>query len=97
MNAPRRPRDVNEPTPFRRGLDWLLAMHPGFDLLDATMPGRSVGFPAAWLVIELGQPSEDEAALGAYAVHRYAIWKNTGAVHFLGADNAVSDEPIYRP
>jgi len=83
-----------QPTPFRRGVDWLLATHPGFDLLDATMPGRSVGEPAAWLIVELGQPSEGE--LWAHAVHRYAIWKNTGAVHTFDG-SAVSDEPVHVP
>lgn len=83
------------PSPCRRGVDWLLALHPSFDLLDATRPGRSLGQPAAWLVIELGQPSENE--LEAYAVHRYAIWKNTGAVHLFNSDGSVTDDAIYRP
>jgi hypothetical protein len=82
-------------TPFRRGLDWLLATHPDFDLLDATIPGRSIGQPSPWLLVVLGQPSEGEQT--AYAIHRYAIFKNTGAVHLLGSDGAVSDDPVYVP
>jgi hypothetical protein len=28
---------------------------------------------------------------------RYAIWKKTGAVHTIGADGAVSDDPVWLP
>jgi hypothetical protein len=82
-----------EPNPCRQGLNRLLALHPHLELLDATVPGRSVGAPPApWLLVELGQPSEGESE--AYAVWRFAIFRRTGAVHTLGSDGAVSDDPV---
>ena len=78
------------PSLRRLGLDWLLALHPGFDVLYAQQqPGHG------WIEVDLGQPSD--GAIEAYAIHRYAIWKNTGAVHPIDANGAASDDPIYRP
>ena len=76
----------------RLGLDRLLAHYPMFDVLRvAWMPGE--GSP--WLLVDLGQPSAGEVE--AWAVHRFAIWKRTGAVHTLDREGAVSDGPIIEP
>jgi hypothetical protein len=38
--------------------------------------------------------TEDEDEPTAYAVERYALWRKTLAVHRIGDDGAVEDEPI---
>jgi hypothetical protein len=76
----------------RQGLDRLLAMHPHLSVVAAWMPGRASGMlGAAWLRVDLGQPSEGER--DAYAVLSFAIFRNTGAVYRM-AGGAVEDDPL---
>jgi hypothetical protein len=92
-----------EPSPARRGLDALLARFPTYDLLaldwdpGRPMPGRRAGDLNVnpWLIVDLGQRSD--GGTEAWAASKFAIWKSTGAVHTLGADGAVSDDPILTP
>jgi hypothetical protein len=83
-----------DPTPARRGLDLLLSRCPHLDLVkaDADYDPSPLTPTNAWLLVTLGQRSEGMAEV--YALHDYAIWKNTGAVHGVGRDGAVSDNPI---
>lgn len=89
-------------SPARRGLEWLLGRHPGFEVLLVDYGrsrlelelGNGITPAEAWIRVELGQPSDD--GLGAFAVHPYAIWKNTGAVHGI-RDGAVIDPPLWQP
>lgn len=73
-------------TTERRALDSLLAIFPWFDVLDIDWQH------GPWLLVTLGQRSDDDAH--AWATHKYAIWKRTGAVHLVGPDGAVIDPPI---
>ncbi len=80
-------------TTERQGLDGLLALFPDFDLLEVNwkLPNESRADPGPWLIVLLGQRSDDGAH--AWAVHHYAIWKRTGAVHLLDGAMVV-DPPI---
>jgi hypothetical protein len=81
------------PTTERRALDRLLDLFPAFDLLDVNwqLPSdTNAGGP--WLLVRLGQRSDD--GYEAWAVHHFAIWKTTGAVHGIDADGAVIDPPL---
>jgi hypothetical protein len=82
------------PTVERQALDKLLSMFPDFDLMgvDWQRPKGQGETPGPWLIVFLGQRSED--GFEAWARHEYAIWKRTGAVHLVGADGAVIDPPI---
>ena len=92
-----------EPSSARRGLDALLARFPMYDLLALDWdPGRPVQGRRAgdlnvnpWLIVELGQRSDGSTE--AWTASKFAIWKSTGAVHTIGADGAVSDDPILTP
>lgn len=54
---------------------------------------RSAGMiPGPWLMVTLGQRSDDGAE--AWAERTYAIWKSTGAIHFLQHDGSVSDDAL---
>lgn len=90
---------MTDPAPCRRGLDWLLALHPGLTVLRVDYGRARLEAPvmpsSSWCEVDLGQASE--GGIEAFAVHRYAIWKNTGAVHPIGHDGAVTDDPMYRP
>jgi hypothetical protein len=81
-------------TAERRAVDRLLALFPDFDLLevDWQLPNASQADPGPWLVVTLGQRSDDGGH--AWARRRYAIWKLTGAVHGIGANGAVIDPPV---
>lgn len=91
-----------EPSPARKGLDALLALHPGFDVLAVEWQGRpstpepfppfAPSTPGPWLCVDLGQASEGEVE--AFAVWRFAILKTTGAVYGIGHDGAVADDPL---
>jgi hypothetical protein len=61
------------------------------------MPGRRAGDLNVnpWLIVDLGQRSD--GGTEAWAASKFAIWKSTGAVHTLGPDGAVSDDPILTP
>ena len=77
-----------ETSPARRGLDELLRSAPHLDVLSVTQSD-------VWTLVVLGQRSEDESE--AWARHNYAIFKRTGAVHGLGHDGAVTDDPVLLP
>ena len=79
----------------RRALDELLTAYPFFDVLKIEWGLDDEGFtgPYPWLLVELGQPSEDDAEV--WARHRFAIWKSTGAVHGLQHDGSVTDDPLF--
>jgi hypothetical protein len=82
-----------QPTTERRALDRLLALFPSFDLLEVNWyraSGTTDGGP--WLRVRLGQRSDD--GYESWAVHHFAIWKVTGAVHGIDADGAVIDPPL---
>lgn len=86
-----------EPSLARRGLDLLLAANPHLELVEAdwqrpSESGMSVGGP--WLLVTLGQRSADGS--DAFALHPFAIWKSTGAVHGMH-DGSVTDDPILAP
>ena len=78
-----------ERSPARRGLDGLLANVPHLELVAAEWQR---GGP--WLLVTLGQQSADGADV--FALHEYAIWKRTGAVHGVHA-GAVTDDPLFEP
>lgn len=89
------------PTPARRGLDKLLELHPHLELVkaSATVPVGENDAWTPWLLVTLGQPSErrEPGTPEAWAIWQFAIWKTTGAVHTIGHDGAVSDDPILEP
>lgn len=75
-------------------------MHPDFDVLRVDWQNALAGGchpslaprnvePGPWLLVTLGQRSD--AGNEAWAETTYAIFKRTGAIHFLGLDGAVSD------
>lgn len=89
-----------EPSPARRGLDRLLTVLPfreiefvagdAIDLAFLDNAHRNVDYVGPpldnpWLVVQF---------VGG---DRYAIWKATGAVHRVGPDGAVDDDPILTP
>lgn len=71
----------------RIGLDRLIGMYSTFDLISAEWQEEG-----PWLLVALGQPSAGKN--DAHAVHHFAIWKHTGAVHGVQHDGAVTDEPL---
>jgi len=79
-----------EPSPARRGLDVLLRSLPFFDVIEIEWQADG-----PWLLVTLGQRSEGDAE--AWARHRYAIWKTTGAVHGYNADGSVTDDLVLAP
>ena len=87
-----------EASPARKGLDWLLAYMPHLELVDADwqrpegVTGGGAGGP--WLLVTLGQLSDEGGDV--FALHPYAIWKRTGAVHGM-RDGAVVDPPLFVP
>jgi hypothetical protein len=91
-----------EPGLVRRGIDWLLAQHPHLDVVKVDWQvdpsdGRSVArWRGPWVLVDLGQPSEQIVLEPAWAVWKYAIWRTTGDVYVVGADGAVGDDPILR-
>jgi hypothetical protein len=70
----------------RIGLDRLMEMYSTFNLISAEWQG---GGP--WLLVSLGQPATKG---DAHAVHHFAIFKRTGAVHGVQHDGSVTDEPL---
>lgn len=84
----------------RQALDVLLKRYPDFDVVSVEWqvdPGdnRSVArWDGPWVLVDLGQPSEHMEIEPAWAVHQFAIWRTTGAVHRIGPEGAVEDEPI---
>jgi hypothetical protein len=82
-----------EKSPARRGLDWLLELNPHLELVEADWQRGDLAGP--WLLVGLGQQSADGADV--FAFHRYAIFKRTGAVHGIGVDGAVTDDPLFVP
>jgi len=80
-------------TTERQALDRLLAAHPDWDLIRVSwMTPEDRMFVSPWLIVVLGQRSEDGSE--AWAHHRYAIWKKTGAIHGIQDDNSVTDDPL---
>lgn len=81
-----------EPSLARRGLDLLLAHAPHLELVDAEWQRDG-----PWLLVTLGQPSTGKTpTVPAFALHHYAIWQHTGAVHGM-SDGAVTDDAILLP
>jgi hypothetical protein len=87
-----------DPSPVRLALDELLRRYFFFDLVDVDWQLGAVEKPLGgpWCVVRLGQRSEDFARSEAWAVHTFAIWKSTGALHSMNG-GAVSDDPIWTP
>ena len=93
-----------EPSIVRRALDELLRQYPHLDLLRVEWqidPPRGAWdkrsasrWDGPWVLVDLGQPSEHVDVEPAWALWRFAIWRATGAVHAIGVDGAVSDDPI---
>jgi hypothetical protein len=77
---------MTEPTRERLALDRLLALFPTFDVLRVDWQ------LSPWLLVELGQRSDDGAE--AWARHCFAIWKLTGATHGIDTYGAVIDPPF---
>jgi hypothetical protein len=73
----------------RRALDQLLALFPGFDLIEYEWQEDG-----PWVLVVLGQPSNGRREV--WARHPYAIWKNTGSVYGM-MDGAVNDDPFLTP
>jgi hypothetical protein len=88
--------EMFDPSPARRGLDALLLRYPFFDVLKVERGNWNPEVSqvtAAWILVTLGQPSENE--IEAFARWEFAIWKNTGAVYAMaGPAGPVSDDPI---
>jgi hypothetical protein len=91
---------VREPSTTRRGLDQLLRSFPTWDLIEVDWQLALDGehetvraFVGPWLLVTLGQPSEDGGPY--WAKHHFAIWKETGAVHGLLHDGSVTDDPLF--
>jgi hypothetical protein len=86
---------MRDPTIERRSLVLLLAMHPLYDLLsvDWQLADDDHGMSGVWILVNLGQPSDGDVE--AWAVHHFAIFKETGAVHGLDHDGAVTDDPLF--
>jgi hypothetical protein len=84
---------MTKPTRERLALDRLLAIYRTFDVLhvDWQLPSET-GSAGPWLLVELGQRSDN--GVEAWARHRFAIWKATGATHGVGSDGAVLDPPL---
>jgi hypothetical protein len=82
-------------TTERRALDALLARYPDFDLLAVDWQTGPDGneLHRVWLLVELGQRAADGS--DAWARHRFAVWRRTGAVHGLSLDGAVTDDPLF--
>jgi hypothetical protein len=91
------PEVTFEPSPARRGLDWLLETHPHLELVEANWqrPATPMDIGGPWLLVTLGQRSADGS--DAFALYPFAIWKSTGAVHFTEPGGAVSDDPVFVP
>lgn len=70
----------------RQALDKLLALHPGWDLVEYEWQNDG-----PWVLATLGQPSTNGAE--AWARHPYAIWKHTGSVYGM-TGGAVHDDPF---
>jgi hypothetical protein len=81
-----------EPSPARRGLDWLLASLAPLDLISAEWQ-----LDGPWLLVVLGQQSDDGSDV--FARHPFAIFKATGAVHGYDPEHpgAVTDDPLFVP
>jgi hypothetical protein len=81
--------ELFSPSLARRGLDRLLETHPHLELVRAEWQESG-----PWLLVELGQASTNGGP--PWAVHPYAIFKRTGAVHGM-IGGAVTDDPILEP
>jgi hypothetical protein len=82
---------MTEPSRARRGLNLLLERYPHFDVVRVD---HQRGGP--WVLVDLGQPSDGQAdpTLEAFAVHPFAIWKQTGSVYGMDEFGAVLDDPL---
>jgi hypothetical protein len=82
-----------EPSAARQGLNLLLASTaPVLDVVSVEWQPEG-----PWILVSLGQRSETFEEHEAWALHPYAIWKQTGAVHGIGPDGAVTDDPVLVP
>jgi hypothetical protein len=71
----------------RIGLDRLLGMYSTHNLIMAEWQGDG-----PWLLVSLGHQGAGDP--DAHAVHHFAIFKRTGAVHGIQHDGSVTDEPL---
>lgn len=108
-NEPELPRIQNiAVSKIRPALNELLRRYPGFDLVSIDWQiGDPLGrlrppvteHTGTWVLVRLGQPSENFDETPAWALWGFAIFKATGALHTWGQDapGAVSDDPIWTP
>lgn len=93
---------VDVPTNARRGLDALLARYPGLDLVALEQQvdpsdGRSAArWRGPWMLVDLGEPSEQIELEPVWTLRKFAIWRATGDVYSIGANGAVGDDPLIR-
>lgn len=91
----------------REALDALLARHPLFDVVaidwqierlppDVINQQHPLAEQGPWVLVDLGQRSENFDNVPAWAIWRYAIWKSTGALYAM-RDGAVADDPFWTP
>jgi hypothetical protein len=74
-------------SPARRGLDLLLANHPGFEVVSAEWQ-----MDGPWLLVTLGR--RGESLRDAFVLYPWAVFKATGAVHGMNG-GAVTDDPLF--
>ena len=96
-----------EPSLVRQALDALLRLHPFYDLVSIgwQLPpvifekGKiGLGEQGPWVLVKIGQPSKTFDETPAWALHHFAIWKATGALHTMEPPGGpVSDDPIWEP
>ena len=83
-----------EPSLVRQGLDWLLEHFPHLDVVKVEWQTEDGHWTGPWVLVEMGQPSL--GGIAAWAVWKFAIWRETGAVYQMH-DGAVSDDPDFVP
>jgi hypothetical protein len=83
------------PSLVRQALDELLRAYPMFDLVsvDWQIDPQTRDWRGPWVRVGLGQPGEGDVP--AWAVHSFAIWRTTGAIHGVWADGSVTDDVLF--
>lgn len=66
-----------------RSIDWQLP----HEIFSAGVPSRrwEAGMAGPWVLVTLSEEGQ------------FAIWKQTGALYWVGRDGAVGDDPIWVP
>jgi hypothetical protein len=86
------------PSAVRRALDYLLDAYPMFDLVSVDWQRPSSGEWQPWVLVLLGQRSEEFEPMESFALWHFAIFKTTGALHTMEPPRGpVSDDPIWTP